>query len=182
MRWRIGGWRNYEKCRLSKLTAGALGKSSNLRNRTCLEQTPSHKNATHGSVACIRLWMVSKMTSVHPRSRAPELSAADGVFERVRGSQLERFDFQQHFSVAVTLQFRNGETNKKTTPEYKTWNEIMQIGFFHLSIMWREEGSTLYEDWWGNNDVTVRQCLHWNNSFFYVLGKVTPYLREGQLH
>lgn len=31
VRWRIGGWRNRKKSRLSKLTAGALGKSSNLR-------------------------------------------------------------------------------------------------------------------------------------------------------
>lgn len=31
VRWRIGGWRNGEKSRLSELSAGALGKSSKLR-------------------------------------------------------------------------------------------------------------------------------------------------------
>lgn len=51
---------------------------------------------------------MGKMTSDRPCSCATELSAADWVLERVKGSKPERFNFQQHFSVAVTLQFSGG--------------------------------------------------------------------------
>lgn len=64
---------------------------------------------------------MGKMTTDRSCSPATELSAAVWVLERVTGSKLERFNFQQHFSVAVTLQFSGGmEKRTKNTLKYKT--------------------------------------------------------------
>lgn len=121
-----------------------MGKALISENKTCLEQTPLHKNATHHSVACFRLWIMGKMTADRSCSRATELSAADWVLERVTGSKLERFNFQQHFSVAVTLQFSGGmekRTKKHTEIQNVKWNNSNRIV---STIHYMEEGGGVY--------------------------------------